>query len=704
MAIGKDRTSWARALRRASLAVFVGLLLLPAAASAAAPPIGGLTELSGTNACVSSTGSSEAGANSCQVGRGLAHAESVTVSPDGRFVYVGSYAGSTGPSLTAFSRNPTTGALTQLPGAAGCYTPDGSSQAGPNTCTQVLELGNGDGRDLAITSDGRFAYMVNQHQDGSTPVAGIVLFSRDPTTGVLTQLPGTAGCISPDGSSQAGANTCQTLATLATPFSVTISSDDRFLYVNDFGSPLRLHVFARDASTGALTEIQCLAEGSSPPAGCTTARDVGSTQTLVLSPDGTHAYDGDDGQRALSIFDRDPATGLLTQLGGAAGCISETGEDNTGATTCGVARDLGYGLAISPDGHTLYVSSDTHAPDLRGGVAILHVYDDGTLDELPGAAGCISDTGDDDTGNPMCTSGRGLTFTYGLTISPDGQSLYVAEDSDTEGIAAFSLDPASGAATQLPGLAGCIDADGESNGTPGLCTQAPAVANDWIPAVSPDGSSVYLASYGDEAVTSFTRETGPTCSAVSAATAYQTPMTLTLSCTDTDGDPLTNSILTGPRNGSLGPAGPTVTYTPAAGYSGTDTFTFDATDGTNTSAVATATITVAAPPVTAPSTTTPGPAHVTKATQARRRWREGKHGGTTFSFTLNEAAHVIFTFTQKNHQRPLGRVTITGHRGKNKIAFDGVINRHTTLKPGTYTVTITTGSSTPQRLTFTILK
>lgn len=346
------------------------------------------------------------------------------------------------------------------------------------------------------------------------------------------------------------------------------------------------------------------------------------------------------------------------------------------------------------------------------GVAILHVYDDGTVTQLPGTTGCISDTGDDNTGSPTCAAGRGLKFTYGLTVSPDGQTLYVAEDSTTEGIAAFSLDPASGAATQLPGLAGCIDADGESNGTAGLCTQAPAVADDWIPTVSPDGSSVYLASYGDQAVTSFARETGPVCQGTAVSTAYQTPVTITLSCTDPDGDPLTNSILTGPAHGALGQVAPstgTVTYTPATGYSGTDSFTFDATDGANTSPRATATIVVSAPPAPpagASQGTPPPPAptgHITKFTQSHRTWHEGKHGGTTFSFTLNESAKVTVTFTQNHHQRGLGKLTITGHRGKNKITFDGVINRHTTLKPGIYTVTITTGASTPQRLTFTIV-
>jgi hypothetical protein len=97
-------------------------------------------------------------------------------------------------------------------------------------------------------------------------------------------------------------------------------------------------------------------------------------------------------------------------------------------------------------------------------------------------------------------------------------------------------------------------------------------------------------------------------------------------------------------------------------------------------------------------------AHVANATQSHRRWREGRHGGTTFSFTLNVAARVIFTFTQRDHRRPLGTLAIAGHQGKNKLAFDGLINRHLELRPGTYTVTITAGNSIPQRLTFTILK
>ena len=58
------------------------------------------------------------------------------------------------------------------------------------------------------------------------------------------------------------------------------------------------------------------------------------------------------------------------------------------------------------------------------------------------------------------------------------------------------------------------------------------------------------------------------------------PHTITLSGTDVDGDSLTYAIQNGPQHGTLGSInGSQVTYTPNAGYVGTDSFTFIAKDG-----------------------------------------------------------------------------------------------------------------------------
>ena len=98
--------------------------------------------------------------------------------------------------------------------------------------------------------------------------------------------------------------------------------------------------------------------------------------------------------------------------------------------------------------------------------------------------------------------------------------------------------------------------------------------------------------------------TPPVAQTQSPSTNEDTPLTVTLSASDADGDALTFAIGTGPANGSLGAIGPvtcgvtpnvctaSVLYTPALNFNGTDGFTYTANDGANTSAAATVTITI----------------------------------------------------------------------------------------------------------------
>jgi len=67
--------------------------------------------------------------------------------------------------------------------------------------------------------------------------------------------------------------------------------------------------------------------------------------------------------------------------------------------------------------------------------------------------------------------------------------------------------------------------------------------------------------------------------------------------TDADGDPLTAVLVTSAMHGTLAlNADGSFSYTPAAGFSGADSFTYKANDGKDDSAVATVTITIAATP------------------------------------------------------------------------------------------------------------
>jgi VCBS repeat-containing protein len=86
----------------------------------------------------------------------------------------------------------------------------------------------------------------------------------------------------------------------------------------------------------------------------------------------------------------------------------------------------------------------------------------------------------------------------------------------------------------------------------------------------------------------------------SVSTDEDTPLGIALTASDVDGDPLTYAIVSGPSNGSLGGTPPSVTYTPNADFNGSDSFTFQANDGSADSNVATVSITVNAvndPPV-----------------------------------------------------------------------------------------------------------
>jgi hypothetical protein len=86
--------------------------------------------------------------------------------------------------------------------------------------------------------------------------------------------------------------------------------------------------------------------------------------------------------------------------------------------------------------------------------------------------------------------------------------------------------------------------------------------------------------------------------AQSVATAAATPVIITLSGSDFEGSPLTYALAGQPASGTLSPAtlnGPTVTYTPNAGFSGADSFVFRVNDGALNSATATVSISVSAP-------------------------------------------------------------------------------------------------------------
>ena len=77
------------------------------------------------------------------------------------------------------------------------------------------------------------------------------------------------------------------------------------------------------------------------------------------------------------------------------------------------------------------------------------------------------------------------------------------------------------------------------------------------------------------------------------ATTLNTGKSITLTASDSDAaDKLTYSIVKQPSHGTLTGTPPSVTYKPASGYTGSDSFTFKVNDGKVDSNTATISITI----------------------------------------------------------------------------------------------------------------
>jgi len=79
-------------------------------------------------------------------------------------------------------------------------------------------------------------------------------------------------------------------------------------------------------------------------------------------------------------------------------------------------------LTVSPDGTALYVASqfsDAVAVFARNALT-------GSLTQLNGMAGCVSEEGNDDGMALVCADGQGLVGAIAVTVSPDGLNVYAA--------------------------------------------------------------------------------------------------------------------------------------------------------------------------------------------------------------------------------------------------------------------------------------
>jgi hypothetical protein len=481
-------------------------------------------------------------------------------SPDGKQIYAVVWSQAAGGfyGLQIYDRNPTTGAVTQRAGTAGCVAQTGSGAA----CTLIApSLTNA--YTISISPDGKSVYL---------PVAGALLtFSRDLATGSLTYL----GCI--------GGVGCTALVGNPAPIAVTVSPDNQSVYAKTSNG---LAVFDRNTTTGALTQkpgaAGCFTEAT--VAGCTKSVGLaGDDYALRVSPDGTHLYVPFNSPGGIAFFNRFP-DGSLTQITGTAGgCISSNGNSASVASQCvdgsdALASSFAAVTAISPDGKSVYVGTDTGVTSFSRNPVTGVLSQTGCIG---GVAGCSAAT-------------PGITGVFSMAVSPDGADV-VVDAYAASAILFLTRNQTTGMLTQRPNPKGCMS----TTGSAGTCQTLAGLGSGSTVVIDPAGLFIYAAALTNGMLATLDRDFAPVCQAGTTSVPFNTAVSVSLNCSDVNNDVITLSTPRLPHAANLGAidqVARSVFYNPFQNFSGTDSFDVLATARGATSAPATITLNVAAAP------------------------------------------------------------------------------------------------------------
>jgi sugar lactone lactonase YvrE len=456
----RERHRLQRGSRRLLAAGVAGLLLAGMVVAGAA--VGATGDLS-YDGCVSNDGS---GGTCVDVpGTPLSGAAAIALSPDSKSLYVASL---TSGTITHFFAAPG-GQISY----DGCVSSDGSG---------------------GLCADAPGTSLVGAEGVAVSPNGAVYVASRDSSSithffaaagGQLTY----DGCISNDGSGGSCVDAPGSPLTGAN--AVAVSPDGKSVYVTAPG--VITHFFA--AAGGQLTYDGCISnDGSGGLCVDAPGTPLSSADSVAVSPDGRSVYVASPGSNAIVHFFA-AAAGQLTYDG----CVSTDGSGGACATASAPALTDVTSVAVSPDGHSVYVtavadSSVSHFFAAAGGQL---TYD-----------GCVSNDGS----GGLCANAPGtpLGEADSVAVSPDGGTVYVTALADT--LSTFAVASPGGQIT----FSHCIS----TSGSDGACTDAPGTSLEGITrvAVSPNGASVYTGAFAGAAITHFFRAgagggagpTGPT--------------------------------------------------------------------------------------------------------------------------------------------------------------------------------------------------
>lgn len=504
----------------------------------------------------------DTGGGGCAVSTdGLDAARDAAVSPDGRDVYV---ATQIDDAVVHLRRDPTDGSLTPV----GCID-DNDAPDGPDACAASTD-GLDNVQDVVVSPDGRNVLAVAEEDDA------LVNFTRNPATGTLTP----AGCID-DNDAPSGPDTCAASTNgLDNPMALAISPDGDDIYVATTVDDAVVQI-RRDSVTGVLSGPVCIDDNDTGLDVCAgTTNGLDGARGVTVSPDGTSVYVTSALDDAIVTFPRNTASGALNAAG--ATCIDDN-DVGEGPDACGSSTDAvndARSPVVSPDGRSVYLAASG-----LGDQAVTRF--DRAADGVLTPAGCIANASN---GEPLCAQtvpAPVFQAVQGLAVSPDGDALY-AVAAGPRAIVSLRRSP-DGAIVP----AGCVQGVGGTS-----CSHTfdglDIVRNV---AVSPDGRDVYAIADSDDVVAHLIGERPPVCVNRTSGGLPDVLQTVSLGCSDPNGDPVTIEILQAPGSGSLGAIDQiarTVPYTPNAGFAGIDGFSFRATADGARSNTATATLLVQA--------------------------------------------------------------------------------------------------------------
>lgn len=363
-------------------------------------------------------------------------------------------------------------------------------------------------------------------------------------------------------------------------------------------APVTLSTNMNTALNGTLTATDANGDPLTFSAGATAA----TNGTVVINPNGTFTFT--------------PTTGF-----NGVGTFSYKANDGIGnSSDATVTVNVGTGANVAPVANPITVTTTT-------GVAV-----NGTL------------TATDANGDPVTFSAGTAAATNGtVVISPNGAFTFTPTAGFT-GVGTFSFKASDGTLTSADAVGtvnigaavnvapvanpitvttttgvavnGTLTAT-DANGDPVTFSAGSTAATNGTVVISPNGAFTFTPTAGFTGVGTFSFKandgllnsvdavgtvniaaavnTAPTVSTGTGTTSTGVVLNSSLSplAVDAEGNPLTFTAVTQPAHGtlSLNPDG-TFAYTPTAGFSGSDSFTFKANDGFLDSTVATFNITV----------------------------------------------------------------------------------------------------------------